>query len=94
MWYRTKIRGSTLRRPRDGYIRMDSHVSTKAAPCSSAEEQSASHSLTEKGHRRRKRPRSWGRRTRAKLMPLFWILIALIGLYFVVRTVLSMTALQ
>jgi len=70
---------------------MDLHASTSDAQAVGQEH--TAHS-PERGRRRKKRPRTWGRRMRARLMPLFWITVALVGLYFVVRSVLSMTALQ
>jgi hypothetical protein len=53
------------------------------------------HTTDASGRRRRKRrPRTWARRMKQKLMPVFWVVIGLAGLYFVVHTVLSMTALK
>jgi hypothetical protein len=78
---------------------MNPHVSSSsdAAPApearSSSDHDSSSPSPG-KARRRKQRPRTWARRMKQRMMPLFWILIALLGLYFVVRTVLTMTALQ
>jgi hypothetical protein len=53
------------------------------------------HPVDSSGRRHRKRrPRTWARRMKQKFMPLFWVLIGLIGLVFVVKVVLSMTALK
>jgi hypothetical protein len=75
---------------------MNPHVSSSpdAPAASAAASSSDGENQSGKARRRKQRPRTWARRMKQRLSPLLWLVVGLLGLYFVVRTVLSMTALQ